>query len=82
MVAQRPSLGQVQLEQNERGRIICRLAPRNGPTLLPEDQQFLVDQVKQYLGDGTAIEFDIVSRIEHETSGKYRFSKSTLKDLF
>lgn len=82
MIAQRPSLGQVQLEQNERGRIICRIAPKSGVKMFPEDRQFLIDQVRQYLGDGTAIEFDIVSRIEHETSGKYRFSKSTVKDLF
>lgn len=81
MVAQRPSLGQIQLEQNERGRVICRMAPKHGQAT-DEDRNFLTEQVHSYLGQGTSIEFDIVSRIEHEPSGKYRFSKSTLKDLF
>ena len=81
MVAQRPSLGQIQLEQNQRGRVICRIAPKDGQTT-EEDRGFLTEQVHSYLGQGTSIEFDIVSRIEHEPSGKYRFSKSTLKDLF
>ncbi|MCH2181119.1 MAG: hypothetical protein MK108_03855 [Mariniblastus sp.] len=81
MVAQRPSLGQIQLEQNERGRIICRVAPPGG-TICNEDQTFLTEQVLQYLGPGTSIEWDIVSQIDHEPSGKYRFSKSTLTDLF
>ena len=81
MVAQRPSLGQIQLEQNERGRIICRVAPVGG-TICNEDQTFLTEQVHQYLGPGTSIEWDLVSQIPHEPSGKYRFSKSTLTDLF
>ena len=45
-------------------------------------QTFLTEQVRQYLGSGTSIEWDIVSQIAHEPSGKYRFSKSTLTDLF
>jgi hypothetical protein len=42
----------------------------------------LIQKVKQYLGEGTLIDFEIVSRIDHEPSGKYRFSKSTLTNLF
>ncbi len=81
MVAQRPSLGQIQLEQNDRGCVICRIAPKEGQTT-EQDRTFLTEQIHQYLGPGTSIEFDIVSQIAHEPSGKYRFSKSTLKDLF
>ena len=81
LVAQRPSLGQIQLEQNERESLICRLAPKDGK-VTDEDRNFLKEQFQQYLGSATRIEFDIVSQIEHEPSGKYRFSKSTIKDLF
>ena len=49
MVAQRPSLGQIQLEQNERGRVICRIAPKEGQTT-EEDRIFLTEQVRGYLG--------------------------------
>lgn len=81
MVAERPSLGQIQLEQNEQGRVICRIAPLQGQ-VTEQDKHFLVTQIHSYLGPGTSIEFDVVSQIKHEPSGKYRFSKSTLKDLF
>jgi phenylacetate-CoA ligase len=82
MVAERPSLGQIQLEQNEQNRIICRIAPKKGKMTTSDDKNYLIQQVKQYLGEGTSIDFEIVSRIDHELSGKYRFSKSTLSNLF
>ena len=82
LAAERPSLGQIQLEQNEQNRIICRIAPKKGHVTFTEDKKYLIQKVKQYLGDGTLVDFEIVPRIEHEPSGKYRFSKSTLTNLF
>jgi len=82
MVAERPTLGQIQLEQNEPQRVICRMAPRVPQRSLAEEKKYVVQKLGEYLGEGTIVDFDIVQRIEHEPSGKYRFSKSTLTNLF
>lgn len=82
MVAARPSLGQIQLEQNESHRIICRMAPKASQADIGEDKNYVVRKLREYLGEKTLIDFEIVSQIAHEPSGKYRFSKSTLTNLF
>lgn len=82
MVARRPSLGQVQILQNERGKVVYRVATEDGKRISAEDRQFLIDQTAEYLGKETQIEFEFVGVIPHEASGKFIFSKSTVSNVF
>jgi phenylacetate-coenzyme A ligase PaaK-like adenylate-forming protein len=82
MVAKRPSLGQLQIEQSERGKIVYRIATRSGKPISALNRRFLLDQTAEYLGEETQVSFDFVEAIPHEASGKFLFSKSTVRDLF
>jgi phenylacetate-CoA ligase len=77
VVGQRVSLGQVQIEQTEPGRVLYRVKP--GPGFDPgPDLGYLEGLTRRYLGEGTVAEFELVEELRPEPSGKFRFSRSTV----
>jgi phenylacetate-CoA ligase len=83
MVARRPSLGQVQILQDEPDRVVYRVASGKNNPPSHEDLRFLEKETERYLGEGMKIDYEFVDQIPHEPSGKFLFSKSTVsKDLF
>lgn len=81
IVAKRPSLGQVQIQQDERGKVLYRIGTGNGSPISDEDRRFLLAQTAEYLGDDTMVEFEFVDVIPHEPSGKFLFSRSSVTNL-
>lgn len=77
VVARRPSLGQVQIVQEERGRVLFRIARGSGLTPSTDDLQYLAEESKHYLGTDVQIEFEAVESIPSLPSGKHSFCKST-----
>jgi phenylacetate-CoA ligase len=82
VVAHRPALGQVQIHQNEVGKICYRLRP--GPGFdRPRDTAYLVRAARQYLGEATEVEWEFVDApIPAEASGKFTFCRSTVLPSF
>jgi phenylacetate-CoA ligase len=77
VIAQRPSLGQIQVHQNERGKILFRI--RRGPEFREvDDLGYLEASTRRYLGAGMTIEHEFVNELEPEPSGKFLFSRSSL----
>ncbi len=78
IIAYRPSLGQIQILQTEKGRITYKVACGAGKTIAPEDRDYLREKTSLYLGRETEIDYEFVDHIPNEPSGKYLFSKSTI----
>jgi phenylacetate-CoA ligase len=81
VVAQRPSLGQVQIRQHEAGAVTYRIKPgrdfnTNG------DLEYLRSTTRRYLGDSTRIDSELVQELPAEPSGKFLFSRSTVSPRF
>jgi phenylacetate-CoA ligase len=75
VVAQRPSLGQVQIVQDRAGAVVYRLKP--GRDFRPEaDVPYLRQATRQYLGDHAEAEVELVDELLPEASGKFLFSRS------
>jgi phenylacetate-CoA ligase len=77
VVAQRPTLGQVQIHQHTAGQIQFRIKPSPG-FQLHEDTGYLQQATQRILGDATQVEWILVDELERHPSGKYRFSWSTV----
>jgi phenylacetate-CoA ligase len=81
VVAQRPSLGQVQIRQEEAGRILFRI--QRGPSFLEsQDLEYLTQASREHLGEKSIIEFEYVEELAPEASGKYIFCRSTVVPAF
>jgi phenylacetate-CoA ligase len=77
VVAQRPSLGQVQIRQDRPGAVVYRIRP--GRDFQPErDLDYLRRATRVYLGPDTAVEAECVEDLPAEPSGKFLFSRSTV----
>ena len=81
MVAQRPSLGQVQIVQEKTGAVTYRIKP--GRDFQRErDLEYLRHTTRHYLGDEASIDSEIVAELPAEPSGKFLFSRSTVAPRF
>ncbi|MCC6421207.1 MAG: phenylacetate--CoA ligase family protein [Gemmataceae bacterium] len=81
LIAQRVSLGQVQIDQTEPGKVCYRIKP--GATFRQlEDLAYLERQTRRYLGEGTAVEYELVEELLPEPSGKFLLSRSTVTPAY
>ena len=77
LLADRPSLGQVQVVQSKRNQVCIYLTGIGQPEAeIAEDIAFLEAAVARHLGSGTKFEYKIVETISNSASGKYTFCKS------
>jgi phenylacetate-CoA ligase len=81
VVAQRPSLGQVQIVQDRAGAVLYRIKP--GRDFRPaEDGAYLRAATRQYLGERAEVSWATVDDLAPEPSGKFLFSRSTVTPDF
>jgi phenylacetate-CoA ligase len=81
VVAQRPSLGQVQILQSRAGAVTYRIKP--GRAFHRErDLAYLQAATRQHLGAAATIDSEIVEDLPTEPSGKFLFSRSTVTPRF
>jgi phenylacetate-CoA ligase len=81
LVAHRPSLGQVQIRQHEKGALVFRLKPGRG--FSPEsDLCYLRNATRDSLGADTHVATEVVDSLPAEPSGKFLFSRSTVTPDF
>jgi phenylacetate-CoA ligase len=81
VVAQRPSLGQVQLRQDRPGAVLCRVRP--GPGFDPAaDLDYLRRTTRCHLGDTAEVAVELVDSLPAEPSGKFLFSRSSVTPAF
>lgn len=81
VVAQRPSLGQVQIVQQRAGAVTYRIKP--GRDFSPEsDLDYLRETTRQYLGAEAVVDNEVVPDLPAEPSGKFLFSRSTVTPGF
>lgn len=77
LLADRPSLGQVQIVQRERNQVCFHLTGiGQSSETLQEDIAFLASAVARYLGANTKFEYKIVESIPNSASGKFSFCRS------
>jgi phenylacetate-CoA ligase len=81
VVAQRPSLGQVQILQHKPGEVIYRLKPAAAFDAVG-DLDYLRNATRQYLGENTVVHTEMVNALPAEPSGKFLFSRSTVTPAF
>lgn len=81
VVAQRPSLGQVQIRQERAGVVRYRIRPGNDfdPAA---DLHYLQEATRQHLGDRAEADAELVDVLPAEPSGKFLFSRSTVSPAF
>src|SRR5207245_1152565 len=75
VVAQRPSLGQVQIRQHRAGAVTYRIRPGSGFDS-NADGDYLREATRRHLGEGAACEWEAVDELRAEPSGKFLFSRS------
>lgn len=81
VVAQRPSLGQVQIVQRKAGAVTYRIKPgRDFKRLL--DLEYLRMMTHRYLGAGMQVDSEMVDDLPAEPSGKFLFSRSSVAPEF
>jgi phenylacetate-CoA ligase len=81
VVAQRPSLGQVQIHQARAGHVVYRLRP--GHCFDPEtDAEYLRRATRQHLGTAATADVELVRELAAEPSGKFLFSRSSVTPAF
>lgn len=81
VVAQRPSLGQVQIVQDEPGRSLFRIKP--GPGFRADaDLEYLTAATREHLGPDMVIDHEIVTELAAEPSGKFLFCRSRATPAF
>ncbi len=81
VVAQRPSLGQVQIRQDRAGAVVYRIKPGRG--FRPEeDLAYLQTATRRLLGEETEVAGEIVDDLPTEPSGKFLFSRSSVAPSF
>jgi phenylacetate-CoA ligase len=77
VVAQRPSLGQVQIHQRRAGHLIWKLRP--GPGFDPcTDGDYLLRATREHLGPLATAEIEVVGGFASSPSGKFLFSCSSV----
>ncbi len=81
VVAQRPSLGQVQIEQHRTGEVLYRIRPGRDFNH-EEDLAYLKKTSRQYLGEALGVQVELVEEIPAEASGKFLFSRSTIAPAY
>ena len=77
VVAQRPSLGQVQIRQHEAGALTYRIKPGRDFNSTG-DLEYLRSTTRRYLGERMRIDSELVQELSPEPSGKFLFSRSTV----
>lgn len=77
VIARRPSLGQVQIWQEDPGRLLYKIAPLGGGQTANADLEFLRSATREHVGHDTEVEFDFVAELAPEPSGKFVFCRST-----
>jgi phenylacetate-CoA ligase len=81
VLAKRVSLGQVQMEQSEAGRVLYRIRPGPGFDQL-NDLEFLEHETRRYLGADVKVDYELVEEIATAASGKFLFARSTVAPDF
>lgn len=81
VVAQRPSLGQVQIRQQKIGAVTYRIKPGRD-FHREQDLDYLRTTTRRYLGAEASIDVEIVDKLSAETSGKFLFSRSSVTPSF
>jgi phenylacetate-CoA ligase len=81
LVAQRTSLGQVQIRQDAPGRVLFRVKPGHDFDEGP-DLEFLRQTTRRYLGEDAVIGYELVSDLPAESSGKFLFCRSSVTPDF
>jgi phenylacetate-CoA ligase len=81
VVAQRPSLGQVQIHQDRPGAVVYKLRPGLGfdPE---EDGRYLRAATRRHLGASATAELEVVEEFPVGPSGKLLFSRSSVAPAF
>ena len=81
VVAFRPSLGQVQMVQDDPGQVLFKVKPGED---FDRDQDFayLVETAKQHLGQSAVVDIEIVDEIAKTPTGKMQFSISRATPTF
>jgi phenylacetate-CoA ligase len=77
VVAQRPSLGQVQIRQHRPGAVTYRIRPGRDFSRF-SDLEYLKITTRRYLGEQTEVDSELVEELPAEPSGKFLFSRSTV----
>jgi phenylacetate-CoA ligase len=81
VVAHRPSLGQVQIDQHTAGHVNYRLVP--GPGFDPQaDGEYLRRATREHLGACASCTLECVRELKAAPSGKFLFSRSTVTPAF
>jgi phenylacetate-CoA ligase len=81
VVAQRPSLGKVQIHQRQGGRLTWKLRPGPGFNL-QADGEYLRRATREHLGAGATAEIELVDELPASPSGKFLFSCSSVTPDF
>src|SRR5262249_20889196 len=81
VVANRPSLGQVQIRQDRAGAVVYRVRPGTGFDATA-DFAYLGAATRHPLGERAEAEFEVVAALPAEPSGKFLFSRSTVPPGF
>jgi phenylacetate-CoA ligase len=81
VVAQRPSLGQVQIRQSEAGKVLYRIR-RGHDFREAADLDYLREATRRHLGAGASSEFEFAEELEVTPSGKFLFARSTVAPDF
>jgi len=81
VVAQRPSLGQVQIVQHRAGQATYRIKP-GAAFDSNADLDYLRRTTREYLGDNADVNAELVDALPAEPSGKFLFSRSTVTPDF
>jgi phenylacetate-CoA ligase len=81
VVAQRPSLGQVQIRQDRAGAVLYRVRPGRGFDAAA-DLAYLRSATRQHLGDRAEADAELVDALPAEPSGKFLFSRSSVTPGF
>lgn len=81
VVGKRPSLGQAQIVQDRAGVVRYRI--QRGPRFdEADDLSYLREATARELGAGTQVEFEFVDELPREPSGKFLFSRSSVRPPF
>ena len=76
VVANRPSLGQVQIRQDRAGAVLYRVRPGSDFDAVA-DLAYLRAATRRHLGDRAEADAELVDDLPAEPSGKFLFSRST-----
>jgi phenylacetate-CoA ligase len=81
VVANRPSLGQVQIRQERAGAVVYRVRPGRDFDAAA-DVAYLRAATRRHLGDRAEAEAELVDNLPAEPSGKFLFSRSSVTPRF